>query len=989
MSKVRPEQDPFTIVKQNVKMLQAVEKYCPEAEILNVGSAMRVNPCPLGHHNDAFTVYEADGSSTANDEKGTYDRFYCYSCNTGGTVIDLYIHLKNLDMEADAYAACEQVAKDFNLELPKRSGNITQSLKNLAMDFYHDCLLTDTRTYAELDGRTPLKYQIEVRGHKLETLKRMKVGWTGGGNMLMQHFLSLGYDHAAIETTGLLNNKKSGDLFSRPLFIYPFVYKKNATRFSMKDPTKAMSYQQPKDYWTEGSMFYNYLDLEKHTKLLIVEGENDVISVMESDWDGGVIGTNGSIGKEQLSVLRGILTTSKKKIELVTAFDSDGVGGAGDKYRDKVTVLLQSSGLPPCVHIRPPTEDKDIDNYLKKGGTMAFALEKYVSANTTKDSVTGERSIDNSSIIEKNGCYYRRKPGKDGVVYDEQITDFIMRMSVIFLSKSAGRIRLIKVIHQAGFTAEVEITSEIKVSKHMFEIAVADSVDGTFMGNEKDLKDLWSFLFNTTPYSLVHLLDYCGFVKNKDFRVWVFRNCVIEPGGNILMGNKDEDDIFWINGNSIGIKAASQLEDASHGEGLPVMRILNSDQDYRELTKMFVAKFAENFKGNMLMTMIFMGWARANAYSDVFFGELGEFPILYMWGKHGRGKSTINKWVQNLYGMGDLGNTNVSNMGSGVGMERKASYYSSLPLSIDDMRNDGESKEYFSKFRGWYNRTGRTMGSREGVGKVVEVKVRANFMLNGEDIPDDPALRSRLIPVRIPESTKDESDTYHWLNSASDTGSSTSVGLYWILEASRRDPEEVIAKRRKTCLGITEATRCSKRTANVWSVVMLMAQELRDAYFPEYTALEADMYAHIKADVNEQQDGDILQDFWETLLSALTSERSIITEEHIIVDENKIYIWMSDMHARVMARYRFTGRQYNHSFSSIKQLMQESRYFDASGRYRVHGARKRLSRFDLGKAPDELKRIAEYASRNYGTGDNEGLTKVGEDEEKLAEMVNG
>lgn len=975
MTKVRPEQDPFTVVKQNVKMMQAVEKYCPEAEILNVGSVIRVNPCPLGHHNDAFTIYEADGSPSSYDEKGQYDRFFCFSCNTGGTVIDLFLHMKNLDMEADAYSACEQIAKDFKLELPKRSGSITQALKNMAADFYHDCLLTDTRTYTELDGRTPLKYQLEVRGHRLETLKRMKVGWTGGGSNLMQHFLSLGYDHAAIETTGLLDNKKSGDLFSKPMFIYPFMYKKSAVRFSMKDPTKNMSYQQRKEYWTEGSMFYNQIDMEKHKKIMIVEGENDVLSIMESDWDGGVIGTNGSISKDQLSFLRGWLTTSKDNIELVTAFDNDGVSGAGDKYRDKIAVLLQTSRLPECTHIRPPAEDKDIDRYLKKGGTIVHALSNLVSAHITEDNSTGERSIAGSSIIEKNGGYYKRRPGKDGVIFDEQLTDFIMRMSVIFMSKSLGRIRLIKVIHSTGFTSEIEMTSEMKISKHMFEIAVADSVDGTFLGNDKDLKDLWSFLFHTTPYQLVHLLDYCGYVKMKEFSAWVFRNCVVEPGGNILMCNKEDDDIFWLNGNSIGVKASSQMEDGSSGEGLPVMRVLSSDQDYRQITKLFMEKFSDNFSGNKLLTLIFAGWSRASAYSPVFFGELGEFPILLMWGKQGRGKSTVTKWIQNLYGMYDFANTNISNMGSGVGLERKAGYYSSLPISLDDIRNDHQTREHFARIRGWYNRVGRVMGSRESSGKVVEVKVRANFILNGEDIPDDPALRSRLIPIRLPVQSSESSATYHWLCSASEAGSLTSIGLFWIIEAMRRDPEVIIEKRRKICTLISTETRCNKRTANVWSVVFLMAQELRDEYFPEYTDMEKDLLAYIKADVREQQEGDPLQEFWETLLSIFASERHILNDEHIIVDDGKVYVWLKDMHDRVMARYRTTGREYQHSFNSLKQLVQEAPYFEHYGRTRINTTRKRVFRFDLAKAPDELRRIAEFATRTHGLGDGD-VTRV-------------
>ena len=119
-------------------------------------------------------------------------------------------------------------------------------------------------------------------------------------------------------------------------------------------------------------MVYNQDSIFNHNRVIIVEGENDLISVWESGWKEGLIGTIGQLSAKQVEWMKESLVGK----EVITIFDPDD---AGDKYRSKVAKISSSfEGLSQVKLV-----EKDIDEYLRDGQTLSSALEQTVSSNTS------------------------------------------------------------------------------------------------------------------------------------------------------------------------------------------------------------------------------------------------------------------------------------------------------------------------------------------------------------------------------------------------------------------------------------------------------------------------------------------------------------------------------------------------------------------------------------------------------------------------------
>ena len=84
-----------------------------------------------------------------------------------------------------------------------------------------------------------------------------------------------------ILATGLLS-KKGTDFLPSKVFIYPHKVRGRVSHFTFKDPLKQKEYQLPNRYKLNGHSFYNSDSISNNTPVIIVEGENDLISVKEA-----------------------------------------------------------------------------------------------------------------------------------------------------------------------------------------------------------------------------------------------------------------------------------------------------------------------------------------------------------------------------------------------------------------------------------------------------------------------------------------------------------------------------------------------------------------------------------------------------------------------------------------------------------------------------------------------------------------------------------
>lgn len=958
----------------NLQFKQSGENYVIEDEHEQGG-------CPLCGHRDCFKVKVAS-------EEDLNGFFKCFSCDAHGDVIAWRAEFKKVELSV----AARELTAEYNVQLPRDWSPVQQAF-NAAAHYYETCLHeTCNIPYSELSKKTPLEYQKEIRRHSEDVLRQMHVGWSDGG--LIEYLESIGIDEETIEASGLRNKKTGKDFLPARCFIYPHYVKGRVSHFTFKDPGKRLAYQLPKKFSLNGYTFYNQDSIKDADTVILVEGENDLISCVGTGKAPAVIAMIGQISSDQLDWMKENLGSKN----ILTICDPDN---AGWKYRVKLEKMRKF--FRNLAHVLPPDE-KDIDEHLSasadfetliKGNLVKVDPNMFDKEDAKPDAIdvpwdqstpegfkatlavsglsnpseivetTAEAeesdpvlSSDDGSVMQKKRAYYRVK-FKEGEEICSKITNFYMKMTNMFITEKGGRQREVVMIREDGYVSEpFMVDDDTKVKVPSFKVLAARVADASFIGTEIELTKIWELVTARAPSAEVKIPLIVG--RHEKYRAWIFRNKLISDTGDVV--DPDENGIFWMHGRSTAIRPESlSIEEgggASDRSDIPEILTDMSIEERDELLSGIIYNVGRNLNSpGKALTMI--GWTWASVYSNLIFDLNRGFPFLFFWGVNGQGKSTVAKWItQDFYGINGHGSTSVPNLRTGVGWARKAEYYASIPLFIDEIRSDDATKQYLGVFRSYYDREARTMGTKESFG-IRNVRPRAVFVFNGEDQFDDPATRERCIPIRIPVKDRELQESYKWMEERKHLF--TGILFHWILEFAEvmQDPTKQDALRTEIRALDKElmAAGCSQRTSKNWAAVGVFGLRMAVKYMPEFD-YKAYLIQASLSEASYQKSDTTLMQFWELVESTRAQEMSKITDKHVMREGELVHIWYPATFRVIADEAR---GKFPFSKNAVLSALREEPYFVTDDRkvsMGLDGTRRTVVTLDLTKAPDCLRNIA-------------------------------
>lgn len=310
--------------------------------------------------------------------------FHCHSCGKHGDIFDFIETTRNCDKKEALRILADELGHELTGQAApgptrpptkeEQALQVCNAIFEAAADYYHAGLMNNSRA---------LNYQMKVRRHTVETLKAFRVGCADG--RLSEHLQGKGFTDDQLISSGLVKLKEGRlqDFFFHDLFIYPHLCPQGQVGgFSIKDQRKKYKFQLAREYWGKGFIFYN-MRAFSGKELLLVEGENDLLSVFGRGGFQNVAATNGQPSEEQLAYLAD--WAPGKTIYL--CFDNDA---GGHKHTEKVCNLLKKLCLPDIMAkmfkadvvqlrlIRFDAECKDIDEYLKGQGDPKAALDTLI-----------------------------------------------------------------------------------------------------------------------------------------------------------------------------------------------------------------------------------------------------------------------------------------------------------------------------------------------------------------------------------------------------------------------------------------------------------------------------------------------------------------------------------------------------------------------------------------------------------------------------------
>ena len=299
--------------------------------------------------------------------------FHCFGCGAGGDVITFTMKYNNLDY----WEAVKLLAERSGLEVPQDNyfkGGGTDKRKRLyemnktAARFFFEKLKSD-------DGKACREYLFKTRRLKAETVQKYGMGFAPNSwSELKSYMLSEGFTEQELIDGSLIsrsqrNTKNTYDFFvNRAMF--PFIdLRGNIVGFggralSSDDKRKYLNTKDTQVYHKNRFLFsMNFAKNAaiKDRKILLCEGNLDVISLNQAGFENAVASCGTALTPEQIKLI------SNYADEVIICYDSDA---AGQKATQKAIDLLNEAGLKTTV-IRMDGA-KDPDEYVNKFGAVKF-----------------------------------------------------------------------------------------------------------------------------------------------------------------------------------------------------------------------------------------------------------------------------------------------------------------------------------------------------------------------------------------------------------------------------------------------------------------------------------------------------------------------------------------------------------------------------------------------------------------------------------------
>jgi DNA primase catalytic core len=951
-----------------------------------VGSdKLRWNPCPFCGHNDCFTVFIKDGT------------FKCFSaeCNKSGDVISFVEYFNNVDFPEAVKFICEyynlnpddykNITRHANL---KKEDATIQEIRRIAVNYYQESLFSDA-------GKPVLDYLIKKRGYSIDTLKHFQVGFTTGE--LKKHLESKGYKPENYKDSGLIvyRKYKSGegrwqDQFPYGGIIFPhswrgkylhFSYKYNIDKsgkfiYKITQPNgeKYTSIQMKSQFRDEEWLVYNQdaldipIEIEgEKSKIIIVEGEWEVLSFFEKAKFPNVIAIFGNTGNKQEQV-----NSLPVDFSYILAFDHDA---PGESYQHKFGLTLFQKDIQ--VQILPYSkEHKDPDEWLAKsqGPTLEFRelmknLERYIPV--------GEDGVPDpeTNIYRKGNNYYMITHDKDTKKEKSlKITNFIIDFPVQYISETEnGEINIDREFilkNELGETSKPTKISpdQLVVLKKFQAWAYSNGFFELTQNKDPILSNLRQYIHKRQARKNVYIRNQIGYLDDEN--IFLLGNAIVEPSGRIVYG--DSQNIIW-QYESKGFKPAA-IDDNLN---LPIVEKRLDSKEYQKLIDDITTLLIANYGQESIALAI--GWFKASLFSDIIYNNFHQFPILWVYGVTKSGKNTLLELIYNLIGM-EAANPRTMESVKLTWLYRQMAYFSNLPVWIDEhnFKNETarrECEKFYGPIRGIFNRIGKGMAVDASM-KTRSFPINATLVVSGESLPSDVAVRNRCIIIAINVKNRND-DLYRSVLKIKPRFKE--VFYNWITE--RLDPEfcKMKINRIHEIIKILKIKGITGREAENYAIIGAFTEDLFNENPMKKWLIDDFLSKEASAKFTRIEEENIMNQFNHDL-EIMYIKKDYIIPEYFKTDKKNqlLYVYGSGVHSAWLSyrkREMFNATM-NITYFEFLDIVREQEYFIKDGvtvNFDFPVNKKRALVFDISKLPDNYNQILE--SKGF-TIDDDGKAKL-------------
>ena len=563
------------------------------------------------------------------------------------------------------------------------------------------------------------------------------------------------------------------------------------------------------------------------------------------------------------------------------------------------------------------------------------------------------------SFLERGNCYYFAEYNYDaGICTLVRRSNFILRI-LFHIQRGKNNKRVIELVNVHHRKVTMDIETKQLTSFQGFKELTEGSGNFTFEGTGIDLQRIKNKLFEEELPS--QQIDMLGWNKRGEF--FAFANGIF----NSQFHPVDEHGIVTLHKKNYFIPYHPNTEElTSVNEKL--FSYKPGTVSFSDWAYLYCKAFGDTGKVALLFGI-------ATLFSDHIFAVRRNFPMLFLYGEGGSGKSRVGSYLQYLWGepqpplkLSDRANTDKARI-------RKMAQYINAMALFEEFINELDMS-IIKTITGIYDRFGYERSNMNSMYGTETVPINSTAFITGNSYPNDDPLMQRLILIDYHKNIRDEETVkaYNKLTQTNREGLTHLTG--WLLQfrdyfckhyEDEFDTQFEAFKNLCAKENIVVPDRMCENYALILTTYSVSIQAGVKLPFKD-ADLKKFMLETIEAQSEKRDVGSVTQRFWDIFL-ALASEAgaggkpAIRYGKDYSMDGPSLFVRWTEVHGLYMEKHSRIYRSAGMGKSTMLQKLKDSGQMVTTTTKWIDGNTRRGYEFEYDKLGIDLLSVIEYWNR--------------------------
>lgn len=564
-------------------------------------------------------------------------------------------------------------------------------------------------------------------------------------------------------------------------------------------------------------------------------------------------------------------------------------------------------------------KDKGLESQATDDETWTYLIRE--SGRTSRD-VTDEltekdlQNIRDFHHLEYASCYYfaryeRDESGSPKYCHLDRRSNFTMRI-LYHITRGKNNKRVIVLQNNRNREVVLDVETAQITSFNKFKDITEGAGNFLFEGSQADLMKIKNKLFEEEKPCIQ--IDTLGWYKKGNF--YTFSNGIYNSTFKMVdkYGIVQCDDCNYYIPYHPGTEESMSLNEKRFA-------FQESSVTWAQWAPVYYRTFGE-------AAMPALVFAVATLFSDAIFNLKNNFPMLFLYGEGGSGKSTVVNFLQHLFGLPQPALKLSEKANTDKAKIRKLAQFANAIACMEEYINDLDLSVK-KTLTGLYDRLGYERGTLDSKFGTETVPIQSTVIITGNEYPDDDPLLQRLIILDYNHNVR----TDDVINSFDKLVQLNRQGITAVTGQLLQHRDDVIAKFdreyrsqfsdfKKYYKGPAVPDRMIENNAVLLAIYQILVDSGRDWPF-SFATFRDFLLKTLISQVQKRDTGAVLQRFWDIVLSLL-NKGLVKNGREIKVDGKEVRIRFKEIHLLYLEEHNRVYRTRGLAANTLLQKLQDS-----------------------------------------------------------------